>query len=90
MTLESQYKEFMRRNPNSALTFEEWYETKFSKLGEIMMEKLKEIEKGGFDTEKPYHFFCGECKELWSISDYKPNRDEELTCPHCGFISNVI
>ena len=45
-TLESQYWNFLEKNPGSALTFEQW-KTEFSKqLGEsIMRYKEKEIEK---------------------------------------------
>lgn len=89
MTLEAQYKEFKTKNPDSALTFEEWYESKFYKINELIVEKLKE-KKHGFNIEYMYHFFCGDCKELWSLSEYKPSKDKMLTCPHCGFKSNII
>lgn len=96
MTLETQYKYFKQAHPESTWTFEEWRKD----LGERLSEALEDLEKRHPEIkQKPkthhqsvehlYHFNCGDCKQWWSIGDYKPNKDLILTCPHCGFKSIV-
>lgn len=34
--------------------------------------------------EQLWHFNCTDCKNWWTIGDFKPKADWVLVCPHCG------
>jgi len=99
-TLETQYKNYMYDNPSSIYTFDEW---RVKVLGESLKQAIKKLEDEGqlknttfsskpkhyYSVEHLYHFTCCECKQWWSIGDYSPKKDKVLTCPACGFKSEV-
>ena len=44
MTLESQYKEYLKDNPNSTYTFDEWKEKVFHPMLESFIDYKRELE----------------------------------------------
>jgi DNA-directed RNA polymerase subunit RPC12/RpoP len=38
-----------------------------------------------FSVEQLFHFNCGECKKWWSIGDFHLLKQDEISCPHCGY-----
>jgi hypothetical protein len=73
MTLETQYKNFLKDNPNSNLPFEEWMKVHSRLLEQALINMMKDDEELGlYNESKPFKDMLSTNKDEWNEFTHSP------------------
>ena len=92
---EREYKKFL-----STMTEEEYKEyiaTKYYGIEDTVTGNSRiytgtSEKKHTYTWERIYHFSCGNCKNWWSYATEEDSykwKSRKMTCPHCGYYTNI-